>query len=105
MSWACGGSKSSSRVNECVCGGKYSVVDREASVGVAVNVVKPKIMWSSSAKVNGVLLLFLLLCVVVATSCVAIGMICLQDVSLMYKCVESAHEVEGGAPGQRTWHM
>jgi hypothetical protein len=51
-----------------------------------------------------VLCCVVLCCVVVATSCVAIGMICLHDVSLMYVCVESAHGVEGGAPGQRTWH-
>jgi hypothetical protein len=42
--------------------------------------------------------------VVVAISPVAIDMICLHDVSLMYTCVESAHGVEGGALGQRTWY-
>jgi hypothetical protein len=42
--------------------------------------------------------------VVVAISLVAIDMICLHDVSLMYTCVESAHGVEGGALGQRTWY-
>jgi hypothetical protein len=47
----------------------------------------------------------LLLCsVVVATSYMNIGTICLHDVSLMYMCVNSAHGVERGAPGQRTWH-
>jgi hypothetical protein len=35
---------------------------------------------------------------------IATDMICLHDVSLMYTRVESAHGVEGGAPGQRTWH-
>jgi hypothetical protein len=34
----------------------------------------------------------------------AIIKVCLHDVSLMYTCLESAHGVEGGAPGQRTWH-
>jgi hypothetical protein len=61
-------------------------------------------MCSSSVKVNSVLLLCLFCCVVVAISCVAIVMICLHGVYLMYICVESAHGVEGGAPGQRTWH-
>jgi hypothetical protein len=42
--------------------------------------------------------------VVVAISLVATDMVCLHDVSLMYNCVESAHGVEGGAPGQHTWH-
>jgi hypothetical protein len=42
--------------------------------------------------------------VLVAISLVATDMICFHDVSLMYTCVESAHGVEGGALGQRTWH-
>jgi hypothetical protein len=52
-------------------------------------------------------LLYLFCCVVlfvVAISLVAIDVICLHDVSLMYTCVESAHGVEGGALGQRTWY-
>jgi hypothetical protein len=51
-----------------------------------------------------VMSVLLLCCVVVATSCVAIGMIRLHDVSLMYIYVESAYGVVGGATGQRTWH-
>jgi hypothetical protein len=43
----------------------------------------------------------LLLCPV---SLLATDMACLHDVSLIYTCVESAHGVEGGAPGQHTWH-
>ena len=42
--------------------------------------------------------------VVVAIFFVATDMICLHDVSLIYTCMESTHGVEGGAPGQRTWH-
>jgi hypothetical protein len=30
--------------------------------------------------------------------------VCLHDVSLMYTCVESAHELEGRALGQYTLH-
>jgi hypothetical protein len=30
--------------------------------------------------------------------------VCLHDVSLMYTCVESAHELEGRAIGQYTLH-
>jgi hypothetical protein len=40
--------------------------------------------------------------VLVATFCMATGMVCFQDVSLIHTCVESAHGVEGGAPGQHT---
>jgi hypothetical protein len=63
------------------------------------------IMWSSSAKVNCVLFFcsVVLLCCV-ATKLVATALVCFHDVSLMYLCVESAHGVEGGALGQRTWH-
>jgi hypothetical protein len=42
--------------------------------------------------------------VVVAISLVATDVIYLHDISLMYTCEESAPGVEGGVPGQRTWH-
>jgi hypothetical protein len=45
----------------------------------------------------------LVLCCV-AIKLVATALVCLHDVSLMYLCMESAHGVEGGALGQRTWH-
>jgi hypothetical protein len=59
---------------------------------VMVNVVKQKIMWSSSAKIKEwIVVLFCSVSVVVAISLVATDMICLHDVSLMCTCVESAH--------------
>jgi hypothetical protein len=53
--------------------------------------------------------MYMLMCIVLSTAAViasyrAIMMVCLHDVYLMYTCLESAHGVEGGAPGQRTWH-
>ena len=50
------------------------------------------------------LYLFCWCSVVVATFFRATDKVYLHDISLMYTCVESAYGVDGGAPGQRTWH-
>jgi hypothetical protein len=59
------------------------------------------IMWSSSAKVNCVLLFC---SVVVIAIYMATIRVYLHDVSLMLVRVEGAHGGEGGALGQHTWY-